>query len=246
MQTMQKLKFLLILLLLLPLLGCTHLSTPINPQREETVVLLHGLFRSDRSMASLEHYLQNHGYQVINIDYQSTRFPIETLVKQVHEQLASQEISAAKRVHFVTHSLGGIITRLLLKEYPMPQLGRVVMLSPPNRGSELIDTFRGVNFLKQIAGPASISLGTESESIPNRLGPIDFELGIITGNWSFNPIFSTIIPGEDDGKVSVERAKIEGMKDFLVLPYSHTFIMNKRKVQEEVLYFLQRGSFSTS
>ena len=243
---MHQLKFLLLLLLLLPWLGCTHLhlTPPIDPPRDETVVLLHGLFRSDRSMASLDHYLQNHGYQVINIDYQSTRYPIETLVKQVNKRLVSHGISTAKRVHFVTHSLGGIITRLLLKEYPIPQLGRVVMLSPPNRGSELVDAFRGGNFLKQIAGPAARSLGTKAESLPNRLGPVDFELGIITGNWSYNPIYSAIIPGEDDGKVSVTRTKVAGMKDFLVLPYSHTFIMNKRKVQKEVLNFLLYGSFS--
>lgn len=242
---MYQLKYLLLILLILTCFGCTHLPQPVNPQRDETVVLLHGLFRSDRSMASLAKYLKGHGYKVINVDYQSTRYPLETLVKQVNQQLISHGISNAKRVHFVTHSFGGIITRHLLKEYSIPQLGRVVMLSPPNRGSELIDTFRELNLLKKIAGPAAESLGTEVESLPNRLGPVAFELGIVTGNWSNNPIYSTIIPGEDDGKVSVKSAKVEGMKDFLVLPYSHTFIMNKRKVQEEVLHFLMHGSFST-
>lgn len=243
---MQHLKIFLLFFILISFCSCTHLNHPIDTEVDETVVLIHGLFRTDKSMANLDHYLQNHGYNVINIDYQSTRYPIETLVKQINKHLVSNKVNTAKKVHFVTHSLGGIVTRLLLKEYPMTNLGRVVMLSPPNRGSELIDTFKEVNYLKEIAGPAAISLGTMADSLPNRLGPVDYELGIITGNWSFNPIYSAIIPGDDDGKVSVERAKIKGMKDFLVLPYSHTFIMNKPRVQKEVLNFLLHGAFSKS
>ncbi|EDN65388.1 conserved hypothetical protein [Beggiatoa sp. PS] len=141
--------------------------------------------------------------------------------------------------------MGGIITRFYLKENKIKNLGRVVMLSPPNQGSELTDSLKNnVNILfRFFTGPAGQQLGTEPSSIPNQLGPVNFELGVITGNATLNPLYSYLIPGEDDGKVSVERAKVKGMKDFLVVPHSHTFIMNSHEVREQIVYFLEYGQF---
>ena len=161
------------------------------------------------------------------------------------KQIKQAKLDSANQVHFVTHSMGGIITRFYLKDNKIKNLGRVVMLSPPNQGSELTDSLKNnVNiFFRFFTGPAGQQLGTEPSSIPNQLGPVNFELGVITGNATLNPLYSYLIPGEDDGKVSVERAKVKGMKDFLVVPHSHTFIMNSDEVREQIVYFLEYGQF---
>jgi hypothetical protein len=119
------------------------------------------------------------------------------------------------------------------------------MLSPPNQGSEVVDALKHMAIFKWFNGPAGQQLGTDSNSIATRLGPITYPLGIITGNKSgfFDVWISKYIPGENDGKVSVQRAKVEGMTDFLVLPYSHTFIMRKKQVIFQTRHFLEHGSF---
>ena len=147
------------------------------------------------------------------------------------------------RVHFVTHSMGGILVRFYLANHRLVNLGRVVMLSPPNQGSETVDKLANMPGFGWLNGPAGQQLGTDENSLPNRLGPADFELGIITGNRSINLILSTMIPGPDDGKVAVERAKLAGMADFLVVPHSHPFIMKKPLVIEQTQFFLEHGRF---
>jgi hypothetical protein len=144
----------------------------------------------------------------------------------------------------VTHSLGGIMLRAFLEEHRPDNLGRVVMLSPPNQGTELVDRFGDHPWFRRASGPTAQELGTQPSSLPKRLGPADFELGIITGDVSYNPITSWMITGADDGVVAVDSARLEGMTDFLVVPRSHTFIMNSGKVTKEIVHFLEHGSFS--
>jgi hypothetical protein len=117
------------------------------------------------------------------------------------------------------------------------------MLSPPSQGSELVDAFADSPLLRSILGPAGSRLGTDSASIPNQLGDVRFSLGIITGDRSLNPLGSWLIPGPDDGKVGVDRANIEGAADFKVVSATHTFIMNRRDVAEEIVHFLRHGRF---
>ncbi len=117
------------------------------------------------------------------------------------------------------------------------------MISPPNKGSELADTFRDWFIYKWLNGPAGQVLGTESESLPNSLKPVSGEIGVITGDSTWNPVYSWLIPGEDDGKVSVESAKLAEMTDFLVVPSSHSFIMRHSDVLNQVVFFLQNGVF---
>jgi pimeloyl-ACP methyl ester carboxylesterase len=213
-------------------------------ETRDVVVLLHGLGRSDLSMRYMAGQLEEAGYSTVNVGYPSTDHSIEHLAA---EELAPalEECCAdrAAKIHFVTHSMGGIVLRYYLEQHDMPNLGRVVMLSPPNQGSEIADWVAESELLQRVMGPAAEQLGTDEESVPSQLGPVDFELGVITGNRTLNPLFSRMIPGADDGKVAVERAKVEGMADFLVVAHTHTYIMLADDVIEQTVYFLRNGGF---
>lgn len=230
-------------LALVGLVGCTSLPPHPVESRTDTVVLLHGLWQTNKSMQKLEHNLLRRGFHVVNIDYSSRKYVIEELAAQVGEKISECCSSTEGKIHFITHSMGGIILRSYLKDNKIHQLGRVVMLSPPNQGCELVDKLGGNFIFNGIFGPSGKQLGTEASSVPNSLGPADFELGIITGNKSDNFLLSLLIPGKDDGRVSVKRSKIEGMDDFLVVPYGHIFIMKKPDVMEQAVYFLDNGHF---
>ncbi len=212
---------------------------------DEIVVVLHGLARSSWSMTKIQRHLEREGYLVVNVNYPSTRHPIEYLSDEMLADVVARCCPDAT-VHFVTHSMGGIITRYYLEGRRLPNLGRVVMLSPPSQGSEVVDALKNNGLFKRVNGPAGGQLGTDPESIPSKLGPVAFELGVIAGNKSIDPLFSLMIPGPDDGKVAVERTRVEGMQDFLVMPYSHTFIMRQPDVMQQVAHFLRYGVFDRS
>lgn len=215
------------------------------PNAAHKVVLVHGLGRTPASMLILQARLAGAGYGVVNFGYPSTSEPLEALV----DSLAAAVLECcadARAVHFVTHSMGGVLVRSYLAGRAEPFEGRVVMLSPPNQGSEIIDAFSDSPLLRSLLGPAAARLGTDSTGIASELGPVDFSLGIITGDRSINPLGSWLIPGPDDGKVAVASARVEGAADFLVVPATHTFIMNRSDVAEEVVHFLAEGSFTAA
>jgi pimeloyl-ACP methyl ester carboxylesterase len=213
-------------------------------ESHETVVLLHGLGRTAGSMVYMAEQLAAAGYHVVNIPYPSRKQSIETLVENLQNSLADCCLHSASRLHFVTHSLGGILVRAYLSNNRPDNLGRVVMLSPPNKGSDVVDFFGRSRLFKVFFGPAAAELGTDPQSIPNRLGAADFEVGIITGDRTIDPISSWIIDGDDDGKISIEQAKLEGMAAFRVVHVSHAFIMKDPEVASEVIRFLKSGSFA--
>ena len=228
--------------LLVSLAGIDHAADrPVK----ECVILLHGLGRTAYSLVAIEDALVNSGYCVWNKSYPSRAADIEWLAATViNDGLAYCESQQAVKTHFVTHSLGGILVRQYLQDHRIDNLGRIVMLSPPNQGSEVADLLQDHAVYRLATGPAGQQLGTGANSLPLRLAPIPGEIGIITGTSSFDPWFSPMIPGEDDGKVSVEHAKLAEMNDFLVVGSSHTFIMNNEDVIAQILTFLQRGKFS--
>ena len=117
------------------------------------------------------------------------------------------------------------------------------MLGPPNQGSEVVDELRDRPGYTLLNGPAGSQLGTDQDSIPMKLGAANFELGVIAGTESVNPILSRYLPNPDDGKVSVERTKVEGMKDFITVRHSHPFIMQSSDVIQQAISFIQKGEF---
>lgn len=213
----------------------------------EGVVLLHGLARSKDSMEPMAHALREAGFVVVNVGYPSRTGTIRNLSRTtIRQALASPELSACPVIHFVTHSMGGILVRDYLRRYSIPRLGRIVMLGPPNQGSEVVDRIGHWWLFRKLNGPAGGELGTGAASAPRQLGPVPAETGVIAGCWSINWINSLMIPGPDDGKVSVEHTKVAGMKEHVVLRAAHPFLMRDREAIELTVRFLRHGSFHTA
>lgn len=195
-------------------------------------------------MDEMQSSLLESGFYVINVDYPSREHSVEYLASTIiSANIKRCNDNVKGKVHFVTHSLGGILVRYYLAHNSFDKLGRVVMLSPPNQGSEVVDKLKDMPGFYFLNGPAGMQLGTGSESIPVNLPPVDYEVGVITGDETINFILSMLIPARDDGKVSIASAKVDGMTDFLLVHNSHPFIMKGEVTINQTIFFLKAGRF---
>ena len=210
----------------------------------ETVLLFHGLSRTALSMRRMAAALRRAGYRAVNVDYPSRSAPIAELADEVvGARVEAALCEAPERLHFVTHSLGGILVRHWAERHAVPEGARAVMIAPPHGGSEAADFFRSFLPLRWWSGPALEELGTHTEAVPARLGPVALETGVIAGDRNYYPFFGRLYEGAADGLVAVARARVEGMADFVVVPHGHTFIARAPEVIRQTLHFLRYGRF---
>lgn len=195
-------------------------------------------------MRKMETRLRERGYRVVNIDYPSREKTVEQLAGTVIPGALNQcDAARAQTVHFVTHSMGGILVRYFLQHHGVPNLGRVVMTGPPNQGSQVVDAWRNVPGFSLLNGRAGDQLGTDPGGIAAQLGPVSYPVGVIAGTRSINLILSLSLPGPNDGKVTVANTRVEGMADFVALPVAHPFIPADSRVIRQTMHFLERGTF---
>jgi pimeloyl-ACP methyl ester carboxylesterase len=211
-----------------------------------TVVLLHGLGRTRWSLWPVAREAARRGYHVHNLGYPSRRAPIERLAESIGRRI--HEIAGAgDAVDVVTHSMGGIVLRAaiaggtLLPEH----VHRVVMLAPPNHGSEIADRLRDFRIYRFATGPAGQQIGTGEDSVPRRLPPPPFEVGIVAGRRSGNAVFGRVLGSENDGRVTVDATRLDGMRDLVIVDRAHTFIMWAPDVLAQIFTFLETGHFMT-
>ena len=229
------------------MIGCAPTKVAImNSERseQEVVVLLHGLARTNRSMNRMQKKLRTAGYTVYSLQYPSTRKAVEQIAEEnLAPLLARCQATHSGKIHFVTHSLGGIVVRQYLTRHTLRNPGRVVMLAPPNQGSEAVDKLGHLTLFDWIYGPAGRQLGTAPDALPMQLPAPPVEVGVIAGTRSINWFLSRMIPGPDDGKVSVASTKVLGMDDFLIVGDSHRYITRSDIVFRNTENFLINGEF---
>lgn len=208
------------------------------------IILLHGLGRSSVSMKGTQWRLEDEGYQVVNNSYSWLGHSIEEIAPLViNESLADCAKLGLTKIDFVTHSMGGILLRQYLDSKTIEGLGRVVMLAPPNQGSTMADHLVANGMIEPLLPEPAYQLGTDENSVPKRLGPVNFELGVVAGTHTRALMSPGLDDVANDGTVAVEETRVDGMQDFIVLPVDHSFLMWRAAVLDQVVYFLSHGQF---
>lgn len=208
--------------------------------QKSKVILIHGIFNVKFCMFWVGRYLTQQNNEVTLFGYPSTRYNVQELVDWMHPRLQKIIQDNQQPVHFVCHSMGGLLFRAYLEKHPIPNLGRVVFLATPSQGSELADYLIRFTLFRWLFGPASLQLQT-SET-PNLFKkPINFELGVIMGD---KPTINLpCFKGLNDGNVSVASSKVVGIKDHLIVPKNHLSILVDKNTQFQIDYFLKNGYF---
>ena len=208
------------------------------------VVMLHGIARTSGNMEKMEKAFAKEGYAVLNIDYPSRKATIENLAEELHPKITAFATDETRKIHFVGHSMGCILARAYIFKHRPKNLGRVVMLGPPNKGSEAADFLKDNFIFQGYYGPAGQELATDN-AFDREFGKIDYETGIIAGDRTIDPVSSyLILKGPNDGKVTVENTKAEGMTDHIVIHATHTFIMKNKQAIAQALHFVKNGKFA--
>jgi pimeloyl-ACP methyl ester carboxylesterase len=222
----------------------TGLASPDAPS--PGVILFHGIARTSRSLWKLDRALRQAGFATLNLDYPSRRKPLDLLAEHVHPAVANFAERNASTLHFVGHSMGGLLARVYVARHRPVQLGRVVMLGTPNGGSEVVDLLQGLAIYRKFYGPAGQQLTTHLDGVLRSLPALDYAVGVIAGNSSIDPISSIlIVPRPNDGRVSVESSRLDGMADHITIKASHNGLLRHRIAIDQTIAFLQEGRFKS-
>jgi len=219
-------------------------ATP-SRRPSEGVVFLHGISRTFRSLIKMQLAVEAAGFATRNIGYPSRHKALSALADDIHPAIAPFTEANEGTTHFVCHSMGGLLARVYLSRYRPQRLGRVVMLGTPNGGSEIADCLKDWLAYRLYFGPAGQQLVTARDAATEALLPaVDYPVGIIAGDRSFDPIASTfMLPGPDDGRVTVARTRLDGMADHITIPASHAFMIKNKKAIAQTIAFLKDGRF---
>ncbi|MEW8508108.1 MAG: alpha/beta fold hydrolase [Candidatus Thiodiazotropha sp.] len=209
--------------------------------KNEIVVLLHGLGRSNIAMWRLAYRLKDAGYDVQQVGFSSINTTTDEVIADVTDQVNTCCANEKRTVHFVGHSLGGLLIRAYLQENTFTNLGHVVLIGTPNNGTGIADRFKG-NCLVELLVPIATALGTDSKSLPNRLAAPYYPVGVIAGVYE-SDLNEDYLPGRDDGLVPVESTKLEGMRDFIEVESGHSMMRYNDDVAEQTIHFLENGKF---
>ena len=215
-------------------------------RKDDLVVLLHGLGRTSGSMRLLARRVEKAGYRTACIRYPGTRQPLDVLAADLEPRVHILNEAVEGRVHFVTHSMGGLVVRALLARYRPAHLGRVVMLAPPHGGSEWADVLQHLRLASRLLGPNSRHLVTQKcDAAGGTFGTVDYPLGIVAGDRPVDRVIAPwLMPRPHDGKVSVASTRLEGMADHIVLPVGHPFMPFHPLVARQAIAFLEDGAFA--
>jgi pimeloyl-ACP methyl ester carboxylesterase len=211
---------------------------------QDGVVLLHGISRTARSFRKMQTALEGCGFATLNQDYASRRKALEALAEDIHPSIQRFADGIDGAVHFVGHSMGGLLARVYIARYRPKRLGRVVMLGTPNGGSEIADRLKHIGAYRAWFGPAGQQLVTQRDAtIAAMFPPVDYPVGIIAGNRSVDPIMSAFLPKPHDGRVSVENTRLDGMADHIIVGTSHPWLIRNGRAIEQTITFVRDGSF---
>jgi pimeloyl-ACP methyl ester carboxylesterase len=207
------------------------------------VVLLHGIAGRSLMLRRLEKALQRAGFATLNLDYESRKKPLDRLAHDIHPAIAAFAASQPGPIHFVTHSMGGLLARVYIARYRPARLGRVVMLGTPNGGSEIADRLKDVALYRAFFGPAGLQLVTTGDAALAALPPLDYEVGIIAGNRFLDPISALLLPWPNDGRVSVASSRLPDMTDHTTVKASHMGLLLHPTSVRQTIAFLRHGRF---
>jgi pimeloyl-ACP methyl ester carboxylesterase len=210
------------------------------------VVLFHGIARTSRSLGKLDRALRQVGFATLNLDYPSRRKPLDLLADHVHAAITDFAGQNPGPLHFVGHSMGGLLARVYVAKHRPAQLGRVVMLGTPNGGSEVVDLLQGLALYRRFYGPAGQQMTTHLDAVLRSLPGLDYSVGVIAGNSSIDPISSIlIVPRPNDGRISVQSSRLDGMADHITVKASHSGLLRHRVAIDQTIAFLREGRFKT-
>jgi pimeloyl-ACP methyl ester carboxylesterase len=211
---------------------------------QDGVVLLHGISRTALSFRKMQLALERAGFATLNLDYASRRKALEALAEDIHPAVRPFADRIDGSIHFVCHSMGGLLARVYIARHRPERLGRVVMLGTPNSGSEIADRLKNFGPYRAFFGPAGQQLGTQRDDAINALlPPPDYPVGIVAGNRSIDPLAGSMLPKPHDGRVSVENTMVDGMADHVVVAASHPWLVRNSVAVAQTIAFLQDGTF---
>jgi phage-related protein len=232
---------------------CHEVFTRLREQRGVTVesdhpvLLLHGIFRRTDCFGPLARALRAEGYEAHGVNYPSTRQGLEDHADQVEELLDRAE--GVSKVSFVTHSMGGIVARVLLDRPDAAwrkriAVHRLVFIGTPNRGAEIVTRLQDLYPVRAVAGPAFLSL-TPGSAADLPMPTVPF--GIIAGGTGRERGLNPLLTGDNDMTVKVDETRLEGAEDFLVVRNGmHTFLMTHPEVIRATIAYLATGAFGSA